>query len=318
MRRISREQTLLVASMLFAALSFMVMAPACRGADDPGAKKGDAAAPEIPWGKELNGIQVRIRECTEKDRKEGKVMMIFEVRNTSDKPVEFCWWHSPLENIALSHRFKVTGPDGGEVHCEQIALDRSAPSREKGSLVTLRPGWNLAVTFDLLKAYTLKAGSAYSITFEGNVIGPLPASNTILIVPGGKSIFTPATQGVGVLKGDAIVKGGGGEPDRDPRTILEEQLRIKEELELMADARVLAVRPERDLVMISIGSSHGAKPGYRMTINRGAQFLAEAEIQKVYPDMCSARLFLKKGDVQVNDRATLRVPRTGGGTNPEF
>lgn len=81
----------------------------------------------------------------------------------------------------------------------------------------------------------------------------------------------------------------------------------------LPDARVLAVRPELDLVMISIGSNHGAKPGYRMTISRGSQFLAKAEIQKVYPDMCSARLFLKKGDVEVNDQATSRVPGTGGG-----
>jgi len=83
----------------------------------------------------------------------------------------------------------------------------------------------------------------------------------------------------------------------------------------LPDARVLAVRPELDLVMISVGSNHGAKPGYRMTISRGAQFLAKAEIQKVYPDMCSARLFLKKADVQVNDQATSRVPGTGGGAS---
>jgi hypothetical protein len=83
----------------------------------------------------------------------------------------------------------------------------------------------------------------------------------------------------------------------------------------LPDARVLAVRPELDLVMISIGSNHGAKPGYRMTISRGAQFLAKAEIQKVYPDMCSARLFLKQGDVQVNDQAVSRVPGTGGSGN---
>ena len=78
---------------------------------------------------------------------------------------------------------------------------------------------------------------------------------------------------------------------------------------------MLAVRPELDLVMLSVGSNHGAKPGYRMTISRGSQFLAKAEIQKVYPDMCSARLFLKQGDVQVNDQAISRVPGTGGGSN---
>jgi hypothetical protein len=43
MRPISRAQNLFAASMLVSALSFMVMAPACRRADNPGAKHGD------PW-----------------------------------------------------------------------------------------------------------------------------------------------------------------------------------------------------------------------------------------------------------------------------
>jgi hypothetical protein len=76
----------------------------------------------------------------------------------------------------------------------------------------------------------------------------------------------------------------------------------------LPDARVLAVRPDLDLVMISIGSNVGAKPGYRMTISRGDQYIAKAEIVRVYPDMCSARLLLKKGEVQVYDEAKSRVP----------
>jgi hypothetical protein len=76
-------------------------------------------------------------------------------------------------------------------------------------------------------------------------------------------------------------------------------------------ARVLAVRPDLDLIMLSIGSNHGVKPGYRMTVSRGDQYLAKAEIVKVFPDMCSARLLLKKGEVQVNDEATSRIPGIG-------
>jgi Flp pilus assembly protein TadD len=79
----------------------------------------------------------------------------------------------------------------------------------------------------------------------------------------------------------------------------------------LPDSRVLAIRPELDLVMLSVGAKDGAKPGYRMTIGRGEQYLAKAEIQKVYPDMCSARLFLKRGEVQVNDTAFSRVPGSG-------
>ena len=182
MRPISRKQTVLVASMLFSALSFEVMAPACRGAEMPPATQREAAVPETSWGKKINGLQVRIRECPEKDRKEGKVMMIFEVRNTSEKPVEFCWWQSPFEKRCTAGRFKVTGPDGGEVAYEGIMVKRRPPSRENGDFVTLRSGWTLAVTFDLKEAYpSMKAGSTYSITYEGTVMGPLPASNTVSI-----------------------------------------------------------------------------------------------------------------------------------------
>jgi hypothetical protein len=76
-------------------------------------------------------------------------------------------------------------------------------------------------------------------------------------------------------------------------------------------ARVLAVRPDLDLIMLSIGSNQGVKPGYRMTVSRGDQYLAKAEVLRVYPDMCSARLLLKKGEVQVNDEANSRIPGIG-------
>ena len=52
MRPISREQTLFVASMLFSALSFMVMAPACRGAEIPPATQQAAIAVSEPVGGE--------------------------------------------------------------------------------------------------------------------------------------------------------------------------------------------------------------------------------------------------------------------------
>jgi hypothetical protein len=143
------------------------------------AKSAKAVAPEIPWGKEISGLQVRIRECPEWECKEGKVMMIFEVRSTSDKPVEFCWWQSPLEGCWTADRFKVTGPNGKVIY-HGISASREPPSRKNGDFVTLRPQWTLAATFDLKEAYPLmKAGSTYSITYEGTFVGPLPASNTV-------------------------------------------------------------------------------------------------------------------------------------------
>lgn len=73
------------------------------------------------------------------------------------------------------------------------------------------------------------------------------------------------------------------------------------------DSLVLGVKPELNLVMISVGSAQGVKPGYRFTISRGDQYIAKAQVERVYPDMCSARLLLKKGEVQVHDEVKSRV-----------
>jgi chromosome segregation ATPase len=71
------------------------------------------------------------------------------------------------------------------------------------------------------------------------------------------------------------------------------------------NAQVLAVRPDVNLVMLSIGSAQNVKPGYRFTISRGDQYVAQVQVEKVYPDMCSARIDPKmsKMAVEVNDDA---------------
>jgi len=173
----ARPPTLILAAAAVAAVTIAVgLSGAARGKTTP--KPAKAVAPEIPRGREISGLQVRIRECPESERKKGKVMMIFEVRNTSDKPVEFCWWQSPLEG-GWAGRFKVEGPNGKLIFHGPM-VSRKPPSRKNGDFVTLRPQWTLAATFDLKKAYPLmEAGSTYSITFEGTFVGRLPASNTV-------------------------------------------------------------------------------------------------------------------------------------------
>ena len=73
------------------------------------------------------------------------------------------------------------------------------------------------------------------------------------------------------------------------------------------DAQVLAVRPEVNLVMLSVGTLQNVKPGYRFTISRGDQYVAKVQVEKVYPDMCSARidpkLVRKDMEVQIHDDA---------------
>jgi len=78
----------------------------------------------------------------------------------------------------------------------------------------------------------------------------------------------------------------------------------------VADAQVLAVRPDVGLVMISAGSQQNVKPGYQFTISRDADYVAKVQVEKVYPDMCSAKVVpgsSKPGmDIQVHDEARSR------------
>jgi hypothetical protein len=73
----------------------------------------------------------------------------------------------------------------------------------------------------------------------------------------------------------------------------------------IADAQVLAVRPDVNLVMISVGSQQNVKPGYEFVISRGSDYIATVQVEKVYPDMCSARVKtgFSKGEVQIHDEA---------------
>lgn len=75
------------------------------------------------------------------------------------------------------------------------------------------------------------------------------------------------------------------------------------------DAQVLAVKPELNLVMISAGSAQGVRPGFQFTISRGDKYVGKAQVQRVYPDMCSARMIadVTKDVVQKHDEAKSRV-----------
>ena len=76
----------------------------------------------------------------------------------------------------------------------------------------------------------------------------------------------------------------------------------------VADATVLAVRPEVGLVMLSTGSQQQVKQGYQFIISRGDQYITKVQVDRVYPDMCSAKVLPgmdnKKGlAVEVHDDA---------------
>lgn len=77
---------------------------------------------------------------------------------------------------------------------------------------------------------------------------------------------------------------------------------------VIPDAQVLAVKPEAGLVMISVGTAQGVKPGFTFTISRGDQYVTKVQVDRVYPDMCSAKEIPGFGrqPVQVHDEARSR------------
>jgi len=76
----------------------------------------------------------------------------------------------------------------------------------------------------------------------------------------------------------------------------------------LVEAVVLAVKPDVGLVMLSAGSQHNVKTGYQFTVSRGNQFVAKVQVDRVYPDMCSAKVVpgMLKQDIQIHDEARTR------------
>ena len=76
------------------------------------------------------------------------------------------------------------------------------------------------------------------------------------------------------------------------------------------------MRPEVKLVMLSVGSDDGVKRGYRFTIRRGERYIGKVEVERVFNDMCSARILTKSDVKEDDDAATGPVGRPEPGDPP--
>jgi hypothetical protein len=72
---------------------------------------------------------------------------------------------------------------------------------------------------------------------------------------------------------------------------------------LLSGAKIMAVNPESDMVVISAGAEQGVEPQQRLVISRDGKAVAEAEVVRVFPDTASAQLLRKAGAVRVDDEA---------------
>lgn len=68
--------------------------------------------------------------------------------------------------------------------------------------------------------------------------------------------------------------------------------------------QIIAVAPEGDLAIISLGAEDGVKRGHRLTVSRGNSFVGELEITRVEAKQAAGRISkaFAKGKVQRGDR----------------
>lgn len=81
--------------------------------------------------------------------------------------------------------------------------------------------------------------------------------------------------------------------------------------EVPLNARVIAVRPEVNIVMLSIGSQDKVREGYEFTVFNGATYKGKVQVESIYPNMCSARIIpgltAAEQVIQEGDSASTRV-----------
>lgn len=76
-------------------------------------------------------------------------------------------------------------------------------------------------------------------------------------------------------------------------------------------AKVLAVRGDVNIVLLSVGKKDKVKEGYRLTIYNGGVYKGKVQVESVYPDMSSARILTSlsapEQSIEEGDNASTRV-----------
>jgi len=76
-------------------------------------------------------------------------------------------------------------------------------------------------------------------------------------------------------------------------------------------ARVLSVKKDSDIVLLSVGANDKVKKGYRFTVFEGKTYKAKVMVESVYPSMCAARIIpgleADKQVIREGDSASTKV-----------
>lgn len=106
------------------------------------------------------------------------------------------------------------------------------------------------------------------------------------------------------LRGDLDVARSNVEAQEEKIVSLERDMARLEERGLVVDgviqdetaleepirAKILAIRPDVDIVLLSAGREDQVKEGYQFTVFRGGTYKGKVVVESVYPNMCSARI----------------------------
>ncbi|MFT7639777.1 MAG: hypothetical protein ACI9G1_001515 [Pirellulaceae bacterium] len=79
-------------------------------------------------------------------------------------------------------------------------------------------------------------------------------------------------------------------------------------LPMNLDGRITAVKSDRQLVEISLGSDDGVKPGHLMVVYRGKDYRGQIEIVKTQADKAVAKIIVKlqRGRISVEDKVVAK------------
>jgi RNA polymerase sigma-70 factor, ECF subfamily len=182
--------------------------------------------------------------------------------------------------------------------------------RREGVVLSIRPNVVVISTGEqvgvaLKDKVTIHRGAEYVAQAEVSKIFPDRAETTV--IEGTEKSKPQISDGV-IVSRPSDLKEAIGEPQA-PVDVAADAVLPK-----YSDGLVLAVRNEVNLLMLSLGAQQGVKPGQLFLIHRQDKLVAQAQVEKVYPDMCSARLLkhYDQGDVQIHDSisttASVRIP----------
>lgn len=105
------------------------------------------------------------------------VSVAMEVFNPTSARKIFCTYHTPFEGIR-NEIFAIRDGNGDEVSYAGMMAKRAAPGPE--DYITLAPNDAQSAEVDLTDGYDLAPGD-YTVTFPGNMISGLDASNPVTI-----------------------------------------------------------------------------------------------------------------------------------------